>query len=56
MAADLDRWRVASVVLGPMAHRPVMVRFLTDLLGRPPERLAGVELWRDATVAPAARR
>jgi hypothetical protein len=56
LAADLDRWRVASVVLGPMPHRAAMARFLGDLLGRPPERLAGVELWRDATVAPAAGR
>ena len=51
IAADLERWRVASVVLGPMPHRPAMAGFLTDLLGRPPERLAGVALWRDATVA-----
>jgi hypothetical protein len=54
IAGDLVRWRVASVVLGPMPHRRVMARFLTDLLGRPPERLAGVELWRQATVAPPA--
>jgi hypothetical protein len=32
--------------------RRVMARFLTELLGRPPERLAGVEVWTDATVAP----
>jgi hypothetical protein len=56
IAADLARWQVASVVLGPMPHRPAMARFLTDLLGRPPERLAGVELWRRATVASAAHR
>jgi hypothetical protein len=53
IAADLARWRVASVVLGPMPHRRAMARFLTDLLGRRPELLAGVELWRYATVAPA---
>jgi hypothetical protein len=53
IAADLARWRVASVVLGPMPHRRAMAGFLTDLLGRPPEPLAGVDLWRDATVAPA---
>jgi hypothetical protein len=39
-----------------MPHRRVMARFLTELLGRPPERLAGVEVWTDATVAPATRR
>jgi hypothetical protein len=53
IAADLARWRVGSVVLGPMPHRQVMTGFLTDLLGRPPEQPAGVELWRDARVAPA---
>jgi hypothetical protein len=51
IAADLARWRVASVVLGPMPNRRAMTGFLTDLLGRPPEQLAGVELWRDAAVA-----
>jgi hypothetical protein len=51
IAADLARWRVASVVLGPMPNRRAMAGFLTDLLGRPPEQLAGVELWRDAAVA-----
>ena len=51
IAADLERWRVASVVLGPMPHRRTMAGFLTGLLGRPPERLAGVELWRDAAVS-----
>jgi hypothetical protein len=55
IAADLEHWRVGSVVLGPMPHRQAMAGFLSDLLGRPPERLAGVELWRDATVAPAKR-
>jgi len=28
-----------------------MVGFLTDLLGRPPDRLAGVDLWTEVTVA-----
>jgi hypothetical protein len=56
IAGDLARWGVNSVVLGPMPHRRVMARFLTELLGRPPERLAGVEVWTDATVVPATRR
>jgi hypothetical protein len=29
-----------------------MAGFLSDLLGRAPRRLAGVELWGDASVAP----
>jgi hypothetical protein len=34
-----------------MPHRRAMAGFLTDLLGRAPERTAGVELWAGATVA-----
>jgi hypothetical protein len=52
MARDFARWRVRSVVLGPMPHRRAMAGFLSDLLGRAPRRLAGVELWGDASVAP----
>ena len=51
MAEDFARWRVRSVVLGPMPHRRAMAGFLTELLGRAPERTAGVELWAGATVA-----
>jgi hypothetical protein len=53
MARDFARWRVRSVVLGPMPHRRTMAGFLNDLLGRAPERVAGVELWGNATVAEA---
>jgi hypothetical protein len=53
MARDFARWRVRSVVLGPMPHRRVMAGFLSDLLGHAPQRLAGVELWGDASVAPS---
>ena len=53
LARDFARWRVRSVVLGPMPHRRVMAGFLSDLLGRAPERVAGVELWANARVAPA---
>lgn len=53
MARDFARWRVRSVVLGPMPHRRVMAGFLSDLLGRAPQRVAGVELWGDASVAPS---
>jgi hypothetical protein len=30
-----------------------MAGFLSDLLGHAPQRLAGVELWGDASVAPS---
>lgn len=48
LVADLVRWRVETVVVGPMdppATEATMVRFLTELLGRPPERVAGVWVW-----------
>jgi hypothetical protein len=50
LVADLTRWQVGTVVVGPMdqpAAEATMVRFLTELLGRPPERSAGVWVWWD---------
>jgi hypothetical protein len=52
LARDLLRWRVGSVVVGPMPNRAVMVRFLTDLLGATPKRVGGVYLWRNPKVGP----
>jgi hypothetical protein len=56
IARDFAGWQVASVVLGPMAHREAMDGFLTELLGRPPATSGGVAVWPDAAVAPAGRR
>jgi hypothetical protein len=50
LARDFVRWRVGSVVVGPMPHRAVMVGFLSQLLGAKPERVGGVDLWRDPVV------
>jgi hypothetical protein len=50
LARDFVRWRVGSVVVGPMPNREVMVGFLTELLGARPERVGGVYLWRDPKV------
>jgi hypothetical protein len=50
LVADLVRWQVETVVVGPMdppATRTAMVRFLSDLLGRPPEPASGVWVWWD---------
>jgi hypothetical protein len=52
LARDFVRWRVGSVVVGPMPNRAVMVGFLTDLLGAKPEQVGGVYLWRNPKVAP----
>jgi hypothetical protein len=50
LASDFIRWRIGSVVVGPMPNQAVMVGFLTNLLGRQPEVLEGVYLWRDPVV------
>ena len=50
LSHDLVRWRVGSVVVGPMPNREAMVAFMTDLLGRPPQVVEGVYLWRDPVV------
>jgi hypothetical protein len=47
LARDLVRWRVGSVVVGPMPNRAAMLRFLTDLFGSEPQQVEGVYLWRD---------
>jgi hypothetical protein len=56
MARDFARWRVRSVVLGPMPHRRAMAGFLSDLLGRAPERVAGVELWANVSTLAVRQR
>jgi YD repeat-containing protein len=50
LARDLVRWRVGSVVVGPMPNQAAMVGFLTDLFGRRPQLVEGVYLWRDPSV------
>jgi hypothetical protein len=57
LAADLARWEVDTVVVGPMDHQATMLRFLTDLFGAAPEPVDGVWLWRDPLAhLPAARQ
>jgi hypothetical protein len=46
LLADLRRWKVEAVVVGPMAHRDAMVALFRDLLDRAPDAVAGVYLWR----------
>jgi hypothetical protein len=52
MLGDMARAEVESVLVGPGFNRRNVTRFFTDLLGRRPERVGGVELWLD--VDPAA--
>jgi hypothetical protein len=41
----LRGWHLSAIVLGPMPHRDVAVRFFATLLGRPPISTGGIELW-----------
>jgi hypothetical protein len=56
MRARLDDtlrgWGAHTVLVGPMAERPRMVRFFTALLGRPPALDGGMAVWWN--VDPAA--
>ena len=45
LLAELRRDRVATVIVGPFSEHERMVDFFTRLLGRPPERVAGVDVW-----------
>jgi hypothetical protein len=56
LARDFVRWRIGTVVVGPMPNQAAMVGFLTDLLGREPEVVEGVFLWRDPVVELRDRR
>jgi len=50
MAADLRRWRVSAVVVGPMPNRTATVTFLTGLFHHRPRVVGGVQLWRHPVV------
>ena len=45
VAGDLRRLNIADVIVGPMDKRGQMVAFFTDLFGRPPRNVGGVQLW-----------
>jgi len=51
IAKDFATWRVGAVVLGPTPNRQAVAGFVTELLGRPPQQVGGVQLWRGASVA-----
>lgn len=56
VASDLQRLQVQDIIVGPMDKREQMIAFFTDLLGRPPENVEGVQIWRNVLrdgVAPA---
>jgi hypothetical protein len=45
MRGLLHQHRIATVIVGPMDFQEPMLRFMTTLIGRPPERVGGVYLW-----------
>jgi hypothetical protein len=46
IALDLDFYDASAVIVGPMPHEDVAVAFVSDVLGRGPEQVGGVNLWR----------
>jgi hypothetical protein len=53
-AAALHRWKACTVVLGPAPNFDVLRRQATELIGKEPEAVDGVLLWRDLSGVPAA--
>jgi hypothetical protein len=43
--ADLERWMVRVVIVGPMTHEASMIRLFTDVRGRLPTDVGGVAVW-----------
>jgi hypothetical protein len=44
--AELRRWQVRAVVLGPMAGEDRVLAFLSAIMGTPPTQDGGVYVWR----------
>jgi hypothetical protein len=42
---DLAATGARAVVLGPCNHRPEVLAYLTELLGKPPQHVADVDVW-----------
>jgi len=46
LLADLERWQVSAVLVGPMPYRTRVVALYTALLGNPPREDGGVAVFR----------
>jgi hypothetical protein len=46
-ARELADAGISVVIVGPMQHREEMIALFTDLFGRPPAEVGGVQLWSD---------
>jgi hypothetical protein len=42
---DIQNHDIGAIVVGPSPHSAEAIKFFTDLLGRPPEHLDGVDVW-----------
>jgi hypothetical protein len=51
--SDLARWKIQTVVVGPMYNQVAMIDFFTAFFGRPPAPVDGVYVWWDVKVIPA---
>ncbi len=49
---DLSRWKIQTVIVGPMFNQQAMIDFFRALLGRNPEQVGGVFVWWGARVPP----
>jgi hypothetical protein len=45
VGADLHRWQIRTVIVGPMYNQAAMVTFFSQLLGRDPQQVDGVYVW-----------
>jgi len=50
VTADLHRWQVRTVIVGPMYNQAAMVGFFASLLGREAQQVGGVLVWWDVEV------
>jgi hypothetical protein len=50
IGADLRAAGIRHVIVGPMPRSAAMLGFFTDLFGRAPDEVEGVEIWRDVDV------
>lgn len=53
--ADLEKWQVRTVLVGPMDHANRAIAIFTEMFGRPPVVSGGVAAWYDVDPAAAAR-
>jgi hypothetical protein len=45
ISSDLSRWKIQTMIVGPMYNQAAMVRFFASLLGREPQLVGGVFVW-----------